>query len=88
VAEGGAELEAERHEPSGGRARQGTGLGGAGKAPSRGVRGSLREMQPDAMGGAELELDVTPLVLLALKLEHNIMCIGISYCLLHLECIH
>jgi hypothetical protein len=31
---------------------------------------------------------VTPLVLLALKLEHNIMCIDISCCLLHLECIH
>jgi hypothetical protein len=33
-------------------------------------------------------LHVTPLVLLALKLEHNIMCIDISRCLLHLECIH
>jgi hypothetical protein len=32
-------------------------------------------------------IGVTPLVLLALKLEHNIMCIDIS-CLLHLECIH
>jgi hypothetical protein len=31
---------------------------------------------------------VTPLVLLALKLEHNIICIDISCCLLHLECIH
>jgi hypothetical protein len=31
---------------------------------------------------------VTPLVLLALKLEHNIMCIDISCCLSHLECIH
>jgi hypothetical protein len=29
-------------------------------------------------------LDVTPLLLLALKLEHDIMCIEISYCLLHL----
>jgi hypothetical protein len=33
--EGRTELEAERHEPSGGRTRQGTGLGGAGKAPSK-----------------------------------------------------
>jgi hypothetical protein len=32
--------------------------------------------------------DVTPLVLLALKLEHGIICINISFCLLHLECIH
>jgi hypothetical protein len=47
---------AESHEPSGGRARQGTKLGGAGKVTSRGVRGSLREIQPGAMGGAELEL--------------------------------
>jgi hypothetical protein len=31
---------------------------------------------------------VTPLVLLTLKLEHDIMCINISYYLLHLECIH
>ena len=31
---------------------------------------------------------VTPLVLLALKLEHNIICIDISYWLSHLECIH
>jgi hypothetical protein len=28
---------------------------------------------------------VTPMVLLALKLEHDIICIDISYCLLHLE---
>jgi hypothetical protein len=33
-------------------------------------------------------VDVTPLVLLALKLDHNIMCIDISCCLSHLECIH
>jgi hypothetical protein len=33
-------------------------------------------------------LDVTPLVLLALKLEHDIICINISFCLSHLECIH
>jgi hypothetical protein len=32
--------------------------------------------------------NVTPLVLLALKLDHDIMCIDISYCLSHLECIH
>jgi hypothetical protein len=32
--------------------------------------------------------NVTPLVLLALKLEHDIMCIDISCCLSHLECIH
>jgi hypothetical protein len=31
---------------------------------------------------------VTPLVLLALKLEHDIICIDISFCLSHLECIH
>jgi hypothetical protein len=31
---------------------------------------------------------VTPLVLLSLKLEHNIMSISIIMCLLHLECIH
>ena len=31
---------------------------------------------------------VTPLVLLALKLEHDIICFGISFCLPHLECIH
>jgi hypothetical protein len=30
---------------------------------------------------------VIPLVLLSLKLEHNIMCMGIM-CLIHLECIH
>jgi hypothetical protein len=33
-------------------------------------------------------LTVTPLVLLALKIEHNIICIDISHCLLHLQCIH
>jgi hypothetical protein len=32
--------------------------------------------------------DVTPLVLLALKLEHDIICIDISCCLLHLEYIY
>jgi hypothetical protein len=32
--------------------------------------------------------DVTPLVLLELKLGHGIICIGISLCMLHLECIH
>jgi hypothetical protein len=32
--------------------------------------------------------DVTPLVLLALKLEHDIIFIDISCCLLHLECIY
>jgi hypothetical protein len=31
---------------------------------------------------------VTPLVLLALKLEHDIICINISFCLSHLEFIH
>jgi hypothetical protein len=31
---------------------------------------------------------VTPLVLLALKVEHDIICIDISFCLLYLECIH
>jgi hypothetical protein len=31
---------------------------------------------------------VTPLVLLALKLECGIICIDILFCLLHLECIH
>jgi hypothetical protein len=31
---------------------------------------------------------VTPLVLLALKLEHDIICIDISFFLSHLECIH
>jgi hypothetical protein len=31
---------------------------------------------------------VTPLVLLALKLEHDIICIDISFYLSHLECIH
>jgi hypothetical protein len=29
---------------------------------------------------------VTPLVLLALKLEHDIICIDISFCLSYLEC--
>jgi hypothetical protein len=32
--------------------------------------------------------DVTPLVLPELKLEHDIICIDMSLCLLHLECIH
>ena len=32
--------------------------------------------------------NVTPLVLLALKLEHDIIYIDILFCLLHLECIH
>ena len=31
---------------------------------------------------------VTPLVLLLLKLEHNIMSSGICICLTHLECIY
>jgi hypothetical protein len=31
---------------------------------------------------------VTPLVLQELKLWHDIICIGISLCMLHLECIH
>jgi hypothetical protein len=31
---------------------------------------------------------VTPLVLLLLKLEHNIISIGISCVLTHLECVH
>jgi hypothetical protein len=34
------------------------------------------------------EPTVTPLVLLLLKLEHNIMRIAICICLTHLECIH
>jgi hypothetical protein len=33
-------------------------------------------------------MDVTHLVLLELKLEHGIICIDMSLCLLHLECIH
>jgi hypothetical protein len=33
-------------------------------------------------------MSVTPLVLLSLKLEHNIMSISIIMCLLDLECIH
>jgi hypothetical protein len=37
---------------------------------------------------ADMDMDVTPLVLLALKLEHDIMCIDISCCLSHLEWIH
>jgi hypothetical protein len=32
--------------------------------------------------------DVTPLVLQELKLGHGIICIDISLCMLHLECIH
>jgi hypothetical protein len=32
--------------------------------------------------------DVTPLVLPELKFEHGIICIDMSLCLLHLECIH
>jgi hypothetical protein len=31
---------------------------------------------------------VTPLVLQELKLVHSIICIDISLCMLHLECIH
>jgi hypothetical protein len=31
---------------------------------------------------------VTPLVLQELKLGHNIICIDISLCMLHLGCIH
>jgi hypothetical protein len=31
---------------------------------------------------------VTPLVLQELKIWHNIICINISLCMLHLECIH
>jgi hypothetical protein len=31
---------------------------------------------------------VTPLVLPELKFEHGIICIDMSLCLLHLECIH
>jgi hypothetical protein len=63
----------------------GTSVGIARRQP--GVSGAL--YAKDVSPGREREIDgVTPLVLLALKLEHNIMCIDISYCLIHLECIH
>jgi hypothetical protein len=34
------------------------------------------------------DLDVIPLVLRELKLWHDIICIGISLCMIHLGCIH
>jgi hypothetical protein len=39
-------------------------------------------------GGGEPSgaMTVTPLVLLALELEHGIICIDILFCLLHLDC--
>jgi hypothetical protein len=47
-----------------------------------------REGDEGAVSRASAIAIVTPLVLLALKFEHNIMCIDISCCLSHLECIH
>jgi hypothetical protein len=54
-------------------------------APESPVR---RHVTQPLGSGARSTVGVTPLVLLALKFEHNIICIDISYCLSHLECIH
>jgi hypothetical protein len=55
------------------------------------IRGDPRykQMSPEDVIGKFVSFElVTPLVLLELKLEHGIICIDMSLCLLYLECIH
>jgi hypothetical protein len=72
-----------------GDAQKGAGVRGHATWP--GISACVRADPRRFAGKAELTgrpHDVTPLVSLALKLEHDIICIDISFCLSHLDCIH
>jgi hypothetical protein len=48
-----------------------------------------KQMSPEDVIGKFVSFElVTPLVLLEQKLDHGIICIDMSLCLLYLECIH